>query len=108
MAKSNGAPKKAKRAVVTVVQGAGDVVNASRTAVTDIVLSTLTDAGEVTGTALGESRMPPESLQGNRRSARGGAAARAVVSGAEEAVGQVGGALPRSPGGPPSRPWRPS
>lgn len=58
MAKSNGAPKKAKRAVVTVVQGAGDVVNASRTAVTDIVLSTLTDAGEVTGTALGESRMP--------------------------------------------------
>jgi hypothetical protein len=33
-------------------------VNASRTAVTHIVLSTLKDAGEVTGTALGESRMP--------------------------------------------------
>jgi hypothetical protein len=50
---SNGALEKAKNAVVIVVQGAGDVVNASRTAVTDIMLSTLKDAREITGTALG-------------------------------------------------------
>ena len=49
---SNGALEKAKNAVVIVVQGAGDVVNASRTAVTDIMLSTLKDAREITGTAL--------------------------------------------------------
>jgi len=52
MAMSNGAPEGAKNAVVSVVQGAGDVLNASRTAVTDIVVSTLKDAGEITGTAV--------------------------------------------------------
>jgi len=70
MAKSNGAPEKAKNAAVSVVQGAADVVNASRTAVTDIVLSTLKDAGEITGTTLGVvTDAVRGALQGNRRSA---------------------------------------
>jgi hypothetical protein len=48
MAMSNGALEKAKNAVVGVVQRAGDVVNASGSAVTDIVVSTR-GAGEITG-----------------------------------------------------------
>jgi hypothetical protein len=106
---SNGALEKAKNAVVIVVQGAGDVVNASRTAVTDIMLSTLKDAREITGTALGVSRMPSGEPSGQQEvGVEAEQAARAVVSRAVEAVGQVGGTLPRSPGGPPSRFWTPS
>jgi hypothetical protein len=40
---------KAKNSVVRVDQEAGDVVNASRSAVTDFVVSTLRGAGEITG-----------------------------------------------------------
>jgi hypothetical protein len=83
-------------------------VNASRTAVTDIMLRTLKDADEITGTALGvvtDAIREPSGQQEVGVEAQ--QAARAVVSGAVEAVGQVGGTLPRSPGGPPSRPWKP-
>jgi hypothetical protein len=70
MAMSNGALGKAKNAVVSVVQGAGDVGNPSRSAVTDIVVSTLMDVGEITSTALSVvTDAVRGALQGNKESA---------------------------------------
>jgi hypothetical protein len=73
--------------------------------VTDIVVSTPKDAGEITSTALGVvTDAVRGALQGNKEvGVEAERAGRAVVSRAVEAVGQVGGTLPRSPRGPSSR-----
>lgn len=79
---------------------AGDVVNASRTAVTDIMLRTLKDADEITGTALGvvtDAIREPSGQQEVGVEAQ--QAARAVVSGAWRPWARSAGRYQGRPGG---------
>jgi hypothetical protein len=78
---------------------AGDVVNASRTAVTDIML-TLKDADEITGTALGvvtDAIREPSGQQEVGVEAQ--QAARAVISGAVGPWARSAGRYQGRPGG---------